>query len=74
MARTTEKRGKWNTNTVRPGICPKETDKVKMRNSHGNAWNMAKNTEKRAKWETNTVHPTILLETLKKIKYEKYTK
>ena len=49
MARTTEKRGKWNTNTLRPGICPKETDKVKMRNSHGNAWNMAKNTEKRAK-------------------------
>jgi len=44
-----------------------------MRNSHGSAWNMAKITEKRAKWETNTVHPTILLETLKKIKYEKYT-
>ena len=29
MARNTEKRGKWNTNTVRPGICPKETDKVR---------------------------------------------
>ena len=29
MARTTEKSGKWNTNTVRPGICPKEPDKVR---------------------------------------------
>ena len=29
MARTTEKRGKWDTNTVRPGLCAKETDKVR---------------------------------------------
>jgi hypothetical protein len=29
MARTTEKRGKWDTNTVRPGIWPKETDNVR---------------------------------------------
>ena len=34
MARTTEKRGKWNTNTVRPGICPKETDKVRKGETH----------------------------------------
>ena len=34
MARTTEKHGKWNTNTVRPGICPKETDKVRKGETH----------------------------------------
>ena len=34
MARTTEKSGKWNTNTVRPGICPKEPDKVRKWETH----------------------------------------
>ena len=36
-------------------------------------WNRAKNTEKRAKCETHTVGPGIWRETVKNVKYEKYT-
>ena len=47
----TEKRRKWDTNTVEPGIWQKKKNGQgkKMINSHGRTWNMASNTEKRAK-------------------------
>ena len=45
----------------------------KMTNSHGRTWNMARNTEKRAKWETHSVGSGIWLETVKNVKYKKYT-
>ena len=42
MARTTEKRGKWNTNTVWPGIWRETLKNVEKGKAHCRTWTMAR--------------------------------
>ena len=42
MARTTEKRGKWNTNTVRPGIRRETLKNIKNEKYTQQTWIMAR--------------------------------
>jgi len=54
MARSTAKRGKWETHTVGPGLKRENWKTWKMRHKHYMASNMVRNTEKGAKWEIYT--------------------
>ena len=66
----TEKCGKWDTNTVRPGIL-QETLK-NMENGKCTMWNLqyGEETENHAKWEMHSVGCKICRETLKNVKNE----
>ena len=58
-AKNTEKHGKWELHTVRPGICWENWKKVE--NENCTLWDLeyGENTEKCGKWDTQTLGPGI---------------